>query len=108
MVAITNGNVDENQIDLGQYFEFVLRAGPDGRSKPFPDMFVTAAKRLSLSPEQILHVGDHPVSDVQGAKQAGYQTCWLNLTGVPANKADRVRQLPDIELTQLNQLSQLL
>lgn len=108
LVAITNGNVDENQIDLGQYFEFVLRAGPDGRAKPFSDMFITTSKRLSLPPEQILHVGDHPISDVHGAKQAGYQVCWLNLTGVPANKSDKVRLLPDIEISQLSQLNQLL
>jgi putative hydrolase of the HAD superfamily len=33
---------------LSDYFRFVLRAGPDGRSKPFADMYHLAAERLAL------------------------------------------------------------
>ncbi len=39
LVAITNGNAQPELFGLSEYFEFVLRAGPDGRSKPFSDMY---------------------------------------------------------------------
>jgi HAD superfamily hydrolase (TIGR01549 family) len=52
---------------LSDYFRFVLRAGPDGRSKPFADMYHLAAERLNLPLGQILHVGDDLTTDVAGA-----------------------------------------
>lgn len=44
LVAITNGNAQPELFGPGDYFEFVLRAGPDGRSKPFSDMYTLAAE----------------------------------------------------------------
>lgn len=44
LVAITNGNAQPELFGLGDYFEFVLRAGPHGRSKPFSDMYFPAAE----------------------------------------------------------------
>jgi putative hydrolase of the HAD superfamily len=48
LVAITNGNAQPELFGLSDYFRFVLRAGPDGRSKPFADMYHLAAERLNL------------------------------------------------------------
>lgn len=48
LVAITNGNAQPELFGLNDYFRFVLRAGPDGRSKPFADMYHLAAERLDL------------------------------------------------------------
>lgn len=45
-MAITNGNAQPELFGLSDYFRFVLRAGPDGRSKPFADMYHLAAERL--------------------------------------------------------------
>ncbi|PLM66398.1 flavin mononucleotide phosphatase, partial [Klebsiella michiganensis] len=47
LVAITNGNAQPELFGLSDYFRFVLRAGPDGRSKPFADMYHLAAERLA-------------------------------------------------------------
>ena len=44
LVAITNGNAQPELFGLGDYFKFVLRAGPDGRSKPFSDMYFRRRK----------------------------------------------------------------
>jgi putative hydrolase of the HAD superfamily len=48
LVAITNGNAQPALFGLADYFEFVLRAGPDGRAKPFNDMYHLAAQRLNM------------------------------------------------------------
>lgn len=108
LIAITNGNVDANVIGLGDYFQFVLRAGPDGRAKPHSDMFDLAAKKLAIPSGNILHIGDHPVSDVQGAIHSGWQACWLNETNPPSCFPDKGKVLPDIEITRLEELILLL
>lgn len=101
LVAITNGNADLNRMGIADLFQFALRAGPDGRMKPYPDMFEKAAQRLQLAPVQILHIGDHHKADVIGALNAGCQTCWLN---VEPNTPSRLTTLPQLEILQLASL----
>lgn len=80
LVTISNGNVNIEKINLGQYFRFSLRSGPDGRSKPCPDLFMLSAQKLSLTPCEILHVGDNLHTDIFGAIQSGMQAAWLNFS----------------------------
>jgi len=99
LVAITNGNADLKHMGLASYFQFALRAGPDGRMKPYPDLFERAASRLQLPLGQILHIGDHVHSDVLGALQSGAMAAWFNPNGHPTPAV-----LPHLELTQLHDL----
>ncbi len=105
LVAITNGNADIQRMGIASYFQFALRAGPDGRMKPYPDLFQHAAKRLELEPGQILHIGDHVRSDVLGALNAGCQAAWLNPANSPQPQtAKPPLVLPHLELSDLAQL----
>lgn len=108
LVAITNGNVDVNEIGLDSYFGLVLRAGPDGRAKPYSDMFKSTANYLNLPPRQILHVGDHPISDIKGAIRAGFASCWINTKNNTIIDEGQMRILPDIEIKDIRDLSKLL
>ncbi len=107
LIAITNGNVDPHAIGLGHYFHFILKAGIDGRSKPYPDMFERAIDKLAIPAEQILHVGDHLISDVLGAKNMKLQSCWLNNSGKDIREFNHVNTLPDIEIRRLSELAYL-
>jgi HAD superfamily hydrolase (TIGR01549 family) len=98
LIAITNGNACINKMGIGELFEFSLQAGPDGRMKPYPDMFHLAAKRLKLAPAHILHIGDSHRADVMGALAAGCQAAWLDHHQQP------VYILPHIRLTDVQQL----
>jgi FMN hydrolase / 5-amino-6-(5-phospho-D-ribitylamino)uracil phosphatase len=102
LIAITNGNACIDKMGIGALFEFSLQAGPDGRMKPYPDMYLKAAQQLKLAPAQILHIGDSHRADVMGALSAGYQTAWLDHYLQP------VSILPHIRLTDVRQLSLLL
>ncbi|PWI31891.1 5-amino-6-(5-phospho-D-ribitylamino)uracil phosphatase YigB [Vibrio albus] len=104
LVAITNGNVDPHRIGLGDYFQLILKAGPDGRSKPFADMFSQAAEFLELPPENILHIGDHLKTDVTGALHAGFQACWINDQKKNIITEKYSRLLPHIEINRLEEL----
>lgn len=107
LIAITNGNVDPHRIGIGHYFQAIYKAGPDGRAKPFADMFARSAEFLEIKPMHILHVGDHLQTDVIGAKNAGFQACWSNYSDKTLKHQGRARILPDIEIHQLTQLLHL-
>lgn len=107
LVAITNGNAEPDACGLGDYFQFVLKAGPDGRSKPFCDMYRLAAKRLEIAPQSILHVGDNLVTDVEGAIKSGMQACWINPGHKTLMEEKDVRLLPHVEISQLASLLSL-
>ena len=108
LVAITNGNAQPELFGLGNYFQFVLRAGPHGRSKPFNDMYHLAAEKLDLPLGEILHVGDDLTTDVAGAPRAGLQACWINDRQRSLMQAADSRLLPHIEISQLASLTALL
>lgn len=108
LVAITNGNAKPERFGLGQYFSFVLRAGPDGRSKPFSDMYQLAATRLNIPLGEILHVGDDLTTDVAGSIRSGMQACWINLRQDDLMTAPDSRLLPHLEISRLASLRALI
>jgi len=108
LVAITNGNAEPHLFGLDSYFQFVLRAGPHGRAKPYQDMYHLAAQRLDLPLENILHVGDDLTTDVAGALRCGMQACWINLREGNLMQIDDARLLPHVEITQLASLTALI
>lgn len=101
LIAITNGNACINKMGIGELFEFSLQAGPDGKMKPYPDLFHTAAARLQVAPAEILHIGDSHRADVMGALNAGCQVAWLD------HHQQSVSVLPHLRLTHINQLAAL-
>ena len=105
VIAITNGNVDEFQIQLDDKFKFILKAGNGFKSKPEADLFIEAARRLDIEVSDILHVGDHLISDVYGAQNNGAQAVWFNPNKQSLNGA---MLLPTVEISRLDQLYKLL
>lgn len=108
LVAITNGNARPELFGLDGYFEFVLRAGPDGRAKPFNDMYHLAAERLNIPLGEILHVGDDLTTDVAGAIRCGMQACWIKPEGADLLTASDSRLLPHLEISRLASLTTLI
>ncbi|TKI04169.1 5-amino-6-(5-phospho-D-ribitylamino)uracil phosphatase YigB [Martelella alba] len=108
LAAITNGNASPAACGLARYFQFVLRAGPDGRAKPFRDMYHRAAAKLGVSPRHVLHVGDDLSADINGAVASGMQACWINDRGGDFGRAPDARLLPHLEIPRLESLLSLL
>ncbi|MCZ4059627.1 5-amino-6-(5-phospho-D-ribitylamino)uracil phosphatase YigB [Pantoea sp. LMR881] len=108
LVAITNGNAQPEKLGIADYFQFALRAGPDGRAKPWMDMYHVAAERLNIEPQHILHVGDDLTSDVAGSLRCGMQACWINLRQGNLMHINDARLLPHVEISRLASLTSLL
>ena len=102
VAALTNGNADLAAIGIASLFRFQLGAREFGSAKPDPALFLEACARLELPPDQVLHVGDHPVIDIGGAARAGLRSCWIN-----RGDHDWPFEVPraDIEFTTLSALA---
>lgn len=91
--ALSNGNADIQRVGLADLMDFQFKADEVGEMKPHPLMFETMLSHTRLRPEQVIHVGDHPQHDIEGARQAGLWTIWVNLKALPADTAQADAQV---------------
>lgn len=98
LAAVSNGNACLRTIGIDHLFAFQLGAGDHGAAKPDPGIFLAACDRLGLPPQQVLHVGDDPLCDVEGARQAGLQACWINRPDASGHAAGWTLDAPAPEL----------
>ncbi len=101
LASLSNGNADVRLIGLDDVFSFSLNAIEAGAAKPDPLMFELACQRLAARPEQVVHVGDDPEHDIQGAAETGMRTVWVNRfgrawPGGPSADAE-IRDLTELE-----------
>ena len=59
-----------SHLGVSDYFKSVIGAGDVPRNKPFPDMIHAALGEMSLSPEEVVFVGD-TLTDIETGKEAG-------------------------------------
>ena len=85
--------------------EFILISEAVRAYKPHPAVFHAALERLRLQADDVLHVGDSAIDDIQGAKAAGLRVAWINRDGRPRRAGVPP---PDFELRDLTGLPALL
>lgn len=78
---ITNGYGQfqmDNMMALGieKYFDVILISEWEGIKKPDPRIFIKALKKLNVSANESIFIGDHPDNDVIGAKKVGMKGIW--------------------------------
>ena len=78
LVAVTNGNVELSRTPVSAYFRHALTAESVGAAKPDPAIFTEAMKRANTTPEETLHIGDDPETDIEAARQIGLHSIWMN------------------------------
>jgi putative hydrolase of the HAD superfamily len=108
LFAISNGNADVQQLSLDKYFDFALRPSLTVPMKPAAALFQQAQHRLNLSGSTILYVGDHPVSDIVGSNNVGWQSAWFNPNKLSLNHYKKPLQLPIFEFNTIGELRYLL
>lgn len=81
--AISNGNASVEHVGLAHLIEHSVSASELKVAKPDPLIYEHLAERFDASPSEIVYVGDHPVYDVVGSIEAGYQAIWINREGMP-------------------------
>ena len=82
-------------LKLSKYFDALIVSSEVGVAKPAQALFRRAAADLHLSPETLLHVGDSPKMDAQGARAAGFQALLLRRKA-KRRAAGQIRSLADL------------
>jgi len=102
LVALTNGNADLVRIGIDQFFKGSVTAADIGVAKPHARMFMSAANTVECQPDEVLHIGDNPEADIEGARRAGMRAAWINRAG-----HDWPDHLPraTVEVSNLHELS---
>ena len=76
-----------NHLDLQKYFDAVVSSDEVGKSKPEPDIFLTAAKKIHTQPENCLVVEDAAFG-IEAGLNAGMQVMAIPyLTDTPLDEA---------------------
>lgn len=81
LFSASNGNADLEQIGLANYFERSVSARMVGAMKPDPTIFHKAIEGTDLVAAEVIYVGDDPLLDVVGARNAGMHPVWIDRLG---------------------------
>ena len=65
------------KLDLCKHFNAIVVSEEVGWRKPSPEIFQAALTRLQVRAEEVVYVGDSPIEDVKGAKEAGLTTIFV-------------------------------
>ena len=105
LVAVTNGNANLETIGIRHLFHHVVAARAVGVAKPAKGIFDIAVRKCGVTAQEILHVGDHPVADVDGGRRADLRTAWINRTDAewPENLPE-----PDVVATTIPEIRDFL
>ncbi|UBX51746.1 HAD family hydrolase [Acinetobacter pseudolwoffii] len=112
LAIVSNGGHDTRLntirgLGIADYFEEIISSGLVGFNKPQPEIFQITAQRLGVLPEHCLYIGDHPINDIQGAKNAGMHALWMQGFHPDAEEIQyKIQQLPEI-FTHLQRLNQV-
>ena len=106
VISISNGNADLRRIGLDAHFALSLSAREVGVAKPAAAIFHSACAQLHIAPEHVLHVGDDPLHDVAGARNAGLCAAWLNRGATRWSAAHGAE--PDLQFANLDALARWL
>jgi FMN hydrolase / 5-amino-6-(5-phospho-D-ribitylamino)uracil phosphatase len=78
VAALTNGNADLHRIGIADHFVHFVAARNEGHAKPDAPIFNATCQRLGVQNHEVLHIGDDPLLDIEGARRAGLRSCWIN------------------------------
>ena len=101
--VLTNGNADVNKLGIGHLFDFSISSMDVKSNKPDQAHFVKARELSQVDFTETLHVGDHPVNDILGARKLGINTMWFNLNNLNWD----IDNNPPIQFTKWSQFKDL-
>ena len=77
LASITNGTAEIGLTSIQKYFDVSLSASAVRSHKPEATLFLMVLFQAGVKPHEAVHVGDHPVDDIEGATKVGMNTIQL-------------------------------
>jgi len=106
LLSNNDGRTREKCLEVGieGFFGEILDSTKEGLTKPNPEFFRRALRRIELSAGEVLHVGDLLGCDVLGAQKAGLRAVWLHKRRYIARTVIR----PDFSVHEFKDLQAML
>lgn len=96
-------SINFHGVTLGSFFEHIVGSYEVGYRKPEPEIFIEAARRFGVSPEECLFVGDNIDADIRGAANVGMIPALIDRPGEFSEES--IRDIPGaVYLHDLRQL----
>ena len=92
------------KLDVNQYFNVILVSDETGWRKPNTKIFIEALRRLKVTAEETMYVGDSPQEDIKGAKAVGMKTVFVPSQFYTFEDLSESKQKPDLAAKDLCEL----
>jgi putative hydrolase of the HAD superfamily len=92
------------KLGINRFFNAVLVSEEVGWRKPHTKIFEEALKRLEVTAEETVYVGDSPLEDIKGAKAAGMKTVFVPSQFYSMKDLYESQQKPDIIMKDTQEL----
>ena len=74
---------------IREYFSTVILSSVVALRKPNPEIYLMAAREIGVDPAKCAYLGDNPLRDIQGTREAGYGMMIL------IEEPDTLRKMPE-------------
>ena len=90
---------------VARYFKAVVLSSKVRIRKPDPAIYLLACRSIGSEPQNCAYVGDNPIRDVQGTRDAGYgMMIRIDEPDTIANEPQEITLFPDYTITTISQL----
>lgn len=83
------------RLGINPFFNVVAVSQEVGWRKPSPKIFEDALNRLGIKAEEAVYIGDSPIEDIKGAKDAGLKTIFVQSQFNTLTELVESQQKPD-------------
>jgi len=92
------------KLGINQFFNSILVSEEAGWRKPHIKIFEETLKRLGTSAQEAVYVGDSPLEDIKGARDAGMKTIFVPSQFYSTENLHENKQQPDFIANDLREL----
>jgi putative hydrolase of the HAD superfamily len=101
LAVLTNGDLAQQTQKLqisgtASHFSMIFASSDIGFSKPAPEAFAHACRRLDISPQRCMYVGDSLDTDARGSTAAGLMGVWLDRAASGTDPGPEIRVIQSL------------
>ncbi len=92
------------KLGINHFFDAVLVSDENGWRKPHKRIFLEALRKLQVTAEEAVFIGDSPLEDIKGAKEVGMKTVFVPSQFFSLKDLQHSRKKPDFVAGDLKQI----
>lgn len=92
------------KLGISQFFNAVVVSEEAGWRKPHKRIFQDVLRRLQVTAEETVYIGDSPLEDIEGAKAVGMKTVFVPSQFYSMQDLRGIRQPPDAIVEDLHEI----